>query len=102
MEIEQWKIEEKAISLLKFISKKKKKINKKKNRKYGKNGKKKYIIKLLQITVDLEHSDILYEVLRSCNLRHNSSFILFHTSSMYRDIFFHSRTISFEIHYSTW
>ena len=38
MEIEQWKIEEKAISLLKFISKKKKK--KKKNRKYGKNGKK--------------------------------------------------------------
>ena len=55
-----------------------------------------------QITVDLKHSDILYEVLRSCNLRHNSSFILFHTSSMYRDILFHSRTISFEIHYSTW
>ena len=43
MEIEQWKIEEKAISLLKFISKKKKK----KNRKYGKNGKKN-IIKLLR------------------------------------------------------
>ena len=39
MEIEEWKIEEKAISLLKFISKKNKKLKK---RKYGKNGKKKY------------------------------------------------------------
>ena len=40
MEIEQWKIEEKAISLLKFISKKKKK--KKKIENMVKMEKKKY------------------------------------------------------------